>query len=50
MPCGKADTSICWVSAVRLPVWTVWPMRLVILNDEFGMLKCEAFDVVNAEC
>ena len=34
IPCGKTDTLICWVSALRLPVRTVWPMRLVIRNAE----------------
>ena len=30
MPLGRLETSICWVSAVRLPVRTVCPMRLVM--------------------
>ena len=30
MPWGKPDTLICWVSAARRPVRTVWPVRLVM--------------------
>ena len=30
IPCGNADTSICCVSAVMVPVIRVWPIRLVM--------------------